>query len=308
MDKKTVFLQTPPAGWHSRMGTLATDLHVQGRGLHTGRKAAIRITPPSMAEPFEGIVFKRKKGNETLARAAVLPHLWKESLLCSSLALDNGMAVMTVEHLLAALLMCEIDAAVVEIDAEEVPFLDASAAKWVKLITACGRVDLPRPKRFVKVLKEFSIRFEKARYHIAPADAYVLHGDTHERDLKRMRLRTTLTPEVFARELAAARSFGHVRRVFPALLANVFMKQPLLRGVFHAPGALIANGRVVGGMRLPNEMVRHRMLDFIGDFAFLGAPVLGFLEVRKPSHKWNHRFLQAFLAEKDSWCWASVAE
>lgn len=304
MESNSSLLSETPQGWQPCMGTLANEAHVRGRGLHTGRAVNVRILP-GKNDPFEGIVFQRTRGKRVVARMRVSPEQWREHPLCSSLHLGGNMVARTVEHLLAALLMCEIDTAVIEMDAEEVPFLDASALEWTRLLRDCGRAALPRPKRFLKVLEPFSIKFAKARYRIAPADSCIIHGVTHEHDLERMEWHAAVTPETFRTELAAARSFGHARRIVPGLLANIFTKEPLLRGVFHAPGAVICNGKVVGGMRLPDEMVRHRVLDFIGDCAFLGAPILGTMLAHKPSHKWNHTFLNTFLDVKSAWCWAS---
>lgn len=292
---------TSPLGWSTHSATLATELHVSGYGMHTGRKVNVRILPWSEFNGLNGIIFRRINWHGTLAEAYVSPERWQRSPLCSSLVLHDKVIVRTVEHLLAALLMCEIDCALVELDAEEVPILDAGAAQWVERIRSCGRAELAAPKSFIKIQKNFSTAIQKARYTFSPNPGFHIRGITHEYDFPRMQWQATLTPQVFATEMAPARSFGHLRRALPAFLLGLISRQPVLQGIRHTPGAIIFNKQVIGGSLFPDEFVRHRLLDFIGDFAFLGAPLVGEFLVHKPSHNWNHCCLKELLAAKESW-------
>lgn len=307
MHEHACLLPATPPGWHARLGTLANALCVRGRGLHTARAVTLRVLPVPVDAPFQGVVFRRVRKGRLVAQARVTPEGWHEALMCSSLHLGGGVIARTVEHLLAALLMCEIDSAVIEMDGEEVPFLDACAQEWIHRIRACGRVELPLPKRFIQVVQACSFKIGKARYHVKPAAQCVLHGVAREPDLQPMEWRGSVNPAVFAQELAGARSFGHLRRLIPALLASLFMREPVVRGALFSNAALICNHRVLGGMRMPDEMARHRLLDFVGDLAFAGMPILGELRAAKPSHARNHAFLKQFLAAKDAWRQVVVA-
>ncbi|MEA3128500.1 MAG: UDP-3-O-[3-hydroxymyristoyl] N-acetylglucosamine deacetylase, partial [Paraburkholderia sp.] len=101
-----------PAGWSHREGTLARPLALSGHGLHTGRRVNVRILPVGTDGP-RGIVFRRMQGADVLAELAVSPALRRGQPLCTMLESADGVRVRTVEHLLASLLTCEIDRAIV---------------------------------------------------------------------------------------------------------------------------------------------------------------------------------------------------
>ncbi len=296
-----------PAGWSPQRGTLARELRLSGRGLHTGHKANIRILPIPPGAPPQGIVFRRMQGGEIRAELPVRPDVWREYPLCSTLEEKSGARVKTVEHLLAALLMCEIDETVVELDAEEVPFLDGGALAWIKALQGCGRLVLPRPKRFIKILEKFEISAGKdGHYVLEPAQACFVDVSMQERGFAPMRWEGEMTPEVFAREIAPARSFGNIKWAIPALIGGFLTGKPLIRGARPSNVAALLAGRVLGGMRLPDELARHRVLDLLGDFALAGVPILGRINAARPNHYRNHKVISRLLASSKSWVWAEA--
>lgn len=279
---------------------------MEGRGLHTGRKVHLRILPSHGGEESRGIVFRRVRGHECLSEAHTRYSLWRKQPLCSTLQGSNGMLFRTVEHILAALLMREIDHAVVEMDAEEVPILDGGAAEWIQAIDACGREDLTVPKRFIRITKPFEYTFgEISVYRIEPARSYEADVTGLERGFTPMRWAGTLTPDSFVAEIAPARSHGHLLAAVPAILGGYLWGKPILRGARISSVAAIFNKRVIGGMTVPDEFVRHRVLDMVGDFAIAGAPLLGKVTVRRPSHRRNQKFMRTLLNDKGCWEWAS---
>ena len=298
---------SPPAGWRRRRATPARELRIHGRGLHTGRAATVRILPVDAQAAGQGIVFRRIEEGRVLAEAPVSPDVWRKELFCSTLQVQNDLKVRTVEHLLAALLLCQIDDAIVELDAEEIPFLDGAATAWVEAIKACGRTHLPKPKRFIRVLRPFRKIFHgspESRYVIGPANDYRLVCTVDEAGFPRSRWTGRLTPARFAKAIAPARSYGHLKWVLPALLAGCLRHIPVLRGA--RPGTLIGlvAGHAIGGLRFPNEFARHRVLDLIGDFALAGAPLLARVKAVNPTHYSNVRFIKALLARPHLWEWA----
>lgn len=297
-----------PAGWSARLGTLAAELRLSGRGLHTGRRVNVRVLPVGPEAQRQGIVFRRLHNGRVLGEVAVSPGAWRKQPLCSMLQSQDGLKVRTVEHLLASLLMCEIDAATVELDAEEVPILDGSAARWVQAIAACGRVELPGAKRFLKVVRPFQMRFSKAcKYAILPAPQCHLTTRIRPEGFPVIKWLGTLTPRTFAAEVAPARSYGFAKLALPAIVAGYLTGRPILRGVLHAPLAVIMNRRVLGGSLFPNEFARHRALDLIGDFALAGAPLLARIQASRTSHSDNHCVIQALLEARDAWVWAEFS-
>ncbi|TAM05484.1 MAG: UDP-3-O-acyl N-acetylglycosamine deacetylase [Paraburkholderia sp.] len=301
-----------PPGWRTHEGTLARELTLDGHGLHTGRRVRARLLPsdPARGDP-RGIVFRRVHAGRTLTTLAVSPKLRRAQPLCTMLRDADGIGVRTVEHLLAALLAGEIDHALVEVDAEEIPILDGSAAPWVEAIRTCGRIGLAAPKRFIRVLRPIVVRDgEGAGLHemrIEPARCYELDVQNDLRGFGEMRWQGALTPGQFADEIAPSRSYGRVKWAVPAIVAGYLRGVPILRGARPSCTASIVGARVLGGMRMPDEFVRHRVLDLVGDLALAGAPLLARVTARRPSHEMNFRLIDALLSTPDAWEWAEFA-
>lgn len=303
-----------PEGWSAHEGTLARPLDIEGHGLHTGRRVRVRIVPSgpqqggAQAEASRGIVFRRLRAGRVLAEVPVDPALRRGQPLCTMLQTEGGIAVRTVEHLLASLLACEIDHATVELDAEEVPILDGSALPWVDAIRACGRVALPGAKRFIRVLRTVSVvdgtGANERRLSVEPADRYEISVHNDLRGFGELDWDGAVTPAIFAGEIAPSRSYGHVKWAVPAIVAGYLRGVPILRGARPSCTAAIIGSRVIGGLRLPEEFVRHRVLDLVGDLAMAGAPLLGRVTAVRPSHEMNYRLLAALLSDRNAWEWA----
>jgi UDP-3-O-[3-hydroxymyristoyl] N-acetylglucosamine deacetylase len=298
---------TLPAGWQASEGTLARPLELSGRGLHTGRRVNVRILPAER----DGIVFRRVHDGRELGTVAANPALRQGQPLCTMLRANDGLGVRTVEHLLASLLVCEIDHATVELDAEEVPILDGSAQPWIDAIKACGRSSLAQPKRFLRVLKSVGVAdgegAARRAMRVEPAEHYAL--SVHNNDLKGfgdMEWHGTLTPQAFAEEIASSRSYGQIKWAVPAIVVGYLRGWPILRGARLSCTAAIVGKRVVGGLRQPDEFVRHRVLDLVGDLALAGTPLLGHVTARRPTHEMNYRLLAALLGTPGAYEWVEA--
>ncbi|AIO65920.1 UDP-3-O-acyl N-acetylglycosamine deacetylase [Burkholderia oklahomensis] len=297
-----------PAGWQAREGTLARELALSGHGLHTGRRVRVRILPADGRARARGVAFRRMQDGRELATLAADPALRRAQPLCTMLRNADGVGVRTVEHLLASLLACEIDHATVELDAEEVPILDGSARPWVDALRACGRAALPAPKRFIRVLRPVVATegdgAARREMRIEPAARYELSVRNDLKGFGDMHWRGVLTPAVFAAEIAPSRSYGRVKWAIPAIVGGYLRGVPILRGARPSCTASIVGSRVVGGLRQPDEFVRHRVLDLIGDLALAGAPLLGRVSAFRPSHEMNFRLVEKLLSTQGAWEWA----
>ncbi|MDR5757598.1 UDP-3-O-acyl N-acetylglycosamine deacetylase [Caballeronia sp. LZ035] len=302
-----------PAGWQREQGTLARELEIEGRGLHTGRRVKVRIVPvdPAVRGARAGIWFERSRGGRKLAAVPVDPSLRHGQPLCTMLRSSDGTGIRTVEHLLASLLTQEIDHATVHLDAEEVPILDGSATPWCDALRDAGRAPLAHGKRFVRVLKAVTVEQadgkEVRRMCIEPSDRYELDVRTDLRGFPDLRWQGTVTPAAFASEIAPSRSYGRLKWAVLAIAAGIVTGKPILRGARPSSTATIVGNSVMGGLRMPDEFVRHRALDLIGDLAMAGAPILGRVTAWRPSHEMNYRLLAALLADRDAWELAEVA-
>lgn len=294
-----------PAGWQASQGTLARELVLAGHGLHTGRRVNVRIHPASVGQ---GILFRRMQSGRLLAELPASPQLRVAQPLCTALQARDGVRVRTVEHLMAALLACEIDHATVELDAEEVPILDGSALPWMQRIQDCGRAALPVPKRFLRVLRRITVEDDgMRRLVVEPAPRYEMHVVNDLKGFGELSWEGAIDPARFASEIAPSRSYGRLKWAVPAILFGYLRGAPILRGARPSCTATIVGKSVIGGMRLPEEFVRHRVLDLVGDLALLGTPLLAKVTALRPSHEMNHRLSSALLAQPDAWEWVQPA-
>lgn len=277
--------------------TLGRPFTVTGRGLHTNGRVRVTVSP---APPGCGVVFMRTD------RDTQAPADWRRRVsqpLCTALRCEDGVSlVRTVEHLLSALSALEVDNARVELDAEELPIFDGSASAWCEAVAAAGRVEQPdAPRTYLRVLAPVEVVDGGRRLAVSPAERLEVDGALRLSHFPPMRWAGAVTPQSYVRELAPARSFGRVKWALPAKLWSHVTGRPLLRGATPRTVAAVVGGRVIGGMRFPDEFVRHRLLDLVGDLALLGAPVLGRLAGRDIGHELNHALAAKLMATPAAW-------
>ena len=275
--------------------TLAGEFTCVGRGLHSGYRAGMRLRP---APPGTGIRFLRM---DVGAGERVVTAHWRnavESELCTVIANEHGVTVRTVEHLLAALRGCEIDNALVELDGPEVPIMDGSAAPFVSLLRRIGAARQPAARRAL-FIRQPVVASDGDRYAMLlphPRAQITVEIDFPSPVIGRQRYSMTLDPETFTREIAPARTFGFAHELH-ALHARGLAAGGSLRSAI-----LVDKQRVVNeeGLRFPDEFVRHKLLDCVGDLSLLGLPVIGHLVTYKPGHQLCHQLLRAVHAAADA--------
>jgi UDP-3-O-[3-hydroxymyristoyl] N-acetylglucosamine deacetylase len=274
--------------------TLAGELTCVGRGLHSGQQVGMRLRP---APPASGIRFLRM--DVDAGQRVVLAH-WRNvvvSELCTEIANEHGVTVRTVEHLLAALRGCEIDNAIIELDSAEVPIMDGSAAPFVSLLRRIGTLRQPAA-RYALLVRRPVVVSDGDRYAALlpdPQARVTVEIDFPSPVIGRQRYSLALDPDAFAREIAPARTFGFAHEL-QALRARGLAAGGSLRSAI-----LVGEQRVVNeeGLRFPDEFVRHKLLDCVGDLSLLGVPVIGHLVAYKPGHRLCHRLLSALYATAD---------
>ncbi len=268
------------------------EVRFEGRGLHTGRPVMTRILP---ASPNSGIVFVRtdQDGRAVPARQEYL----EASRLSTSLS-RNGIRVATVEHLLAALWALGVDNARVEVDGPEVPILDGSAAPFAE---ALGEVGLKRqnaPRRFLTMLQPISVAEGEKRLAIFPANdltaAYAIDFSHPVIGYQEKAFR--LSPHAFAEELAPARTFCLVQDV------EAMRRQGLALGGSLSNAVVVGDDGILNGpLRFPDEFVRHKLLDLIGDLALLGHPLRGHVVGFKGGHRLHAALVGKILSNRHAW-------
>lgn len=278
--------------------TLGSAFEQSGHGLHTGRAVTVRVCP---ATAEHGIVFRRTLPD---GRMVDVPADWRFRVrqpLCTALRSDGDICVRTVEHLMAALSAMQIDNALVCLDAEELPIFDGSAVPWCEGIRAAGWCVLDAPRQFIDVLRSVEVRTGHRSLRIEPYPKLHISAYLALRHFGPMTWDGTIDPVMFCADVAPARSFGRFSRAMLGRIYGVATQKPFLQGVGPTSAALLIRDRVIGGMRLPGEPVRHRVLDLIGDLSLAGHPLRGRIIARHTGHELNHALVAALMSQPDTW-------
>lgn len=275
--------------------TLKGPVTLNGVGVHSGNPAEITLRP---APANHGIAFLRTgmpSGNDRLIKAH---HACVSATeLCTVIGDVESGAVATIEHLMSALFGLGVDNALVEIDGPEMPILDGSALPFVKAIDEVGVTGCGAPRRWIKVLRPVRIENGKAFAELRPIDRGFrldVEIDFENPVIGRSRKAMDLSPAAYRREIAGARTFGMMKDV-----------QRYWKAGF-ALGASLENTVAVGetdvvnpeGLRFPDEFVRHKILDAVGDLALAGLPIQGAYRSYCGGHRMNVGVLDALFADR----------
>jgi UDP-3-O-[3-hydroxymyristoyl] N-acetylglucosamine deacetylase len=283
----------PPSGF-VRQKTLKNTIRCRGTALHTGDRVAMAFHP---APADSGIVFRRSDRESAALRAN-----WRrvrESLLCTTIDDGDGLEVATIEHVMAALAGCEIDNVVIELDGPEAPVMDGSAAEFVFLIECAGIVELDAPRRAIKIVKPIRVGDGAKSAALLPGAGMSidLTIDFAANAIKRQTLHWDFDPESFRDDIATARTFGFLEDV------NALRTAGLVRGGSLENAIVIGEGRVLNrdGLRFPDEFVRHKVLDALGDLYLAGAPLIGHFTGFRSGHGINRQLLEALFANRSAY-------
>ena len=288
-----------------RQTTLKDHVTIAGIGVHSGAPANLTLHP---AEANTGIVFLRSGAEGRADRELQANYRSVTATEFATVLGDhNGPAVSTTEHVLAALHGCGVDNAVVEVDGPEVPIMDGSAAPFVAAIDQAGIVVLAEQRRYIQVLKTVRVGKGESHGELRPH----LRGLRIETEIEfdhpmigRQAVAMEIEPDTFRRDLARARTFGFMRDVSKLWSAGYALGASLDNTV------VVAEDRVLNaeGIRFPDEFVRHKAVDAIGDLALAGAPIIGAYRSVRGGHKLNHAVLSALMADRSAWAYVEMPE
>jgi UDP-3-O-[3-hydroxymyristoyl] N-acetylglucosamine deacetylase len=280
--------------------TIRQSIACTGTGLHTGTKVKLALHP---APADHGIVFRRTDR----AAAAEVPARWDsvaDTRMCTTLANDAGTAVGTVEHLLAALAGYSVDNCLVEIDGPEVPIMDGSAEPFAFLLECVGLVDQDAPRRAIEILRVVRSGDDRHYATLGPSSTTALSFeiDFENAVVARQRLSLDLRDGTFRNELARARTFGFAHEV------EQLRRMGLARGGSLDNAVVIAEDRILNreGLRFPDEFVRHKIVDALGDLYLAGGPLMGRFHGHRAGHALNNQLLRKLFADKANWRWTTI--
>lgn len=272
--------------------TIRSAIGCRGVGLHSGRRVFMTLHPAPLGH---GIVFRRSDlGIDIPAR-----HDWVAGTqLCTALTHPEypEATVGTIEHLMAALAGCGVDNVLAEIDGPELPILDGSAAPLVFLLDCAGIVEQEADRPTIEILRPVRVEKGPAFAELRPGAFgfdMALSIEFDDTPIGRQALSLRLTPDSFRRDLASARTFTRASDVERLKAAG------LAQGGSLANAVVVDRARVLNpaGLRMPDEFVRHKLLDVVGDMALAGAAFRGRFVGHRSGHALNNQLLRALFAD-----------
>jgi UDP-3-O-[3-hydroxymyristoyl] N-acetylglucosamine deacetylase len=272
--------------------TVRSAVECSGVGLHSGAPVSMRILP---ASPGTGIVFRRvdldgfeiEAVSRNVARVSYATSLMKK-----------GVFISTTEHLLSAFVGLGVDNAIVELDNLELPILDGSALPFVQMIQKVGLRRQRRPRKYLKILREMEMRESNKFIAVHPAESYAVSYSINFPHplIGKETLQVELSNGSYLRNIAAARTFGS--REDEKAMRNM----GLIRGASRENCIVLTrNGLENGPLRFPDEFVRHKILDLVGDLALLGKRILGKIVADRAGHAMHTELVSRILRDKTLW-------
>jgi len=275
--------------------TINKSINFKGTGLHLGKKVNIILEP---ADANTGIIFKRidlKNNNEIKANYTNV----SSAKLCTKIENDHGVSVSTIEHLMAALYICNVDNLVVKIDGGEVPIMDGSSIEFVEKIKEIGLRTLEKNRQFIKINKRVELKLDDKSISIEPStDSFkvaftlsyennpLIKSQTNCIDFKNKNLENIYSARTFClyEDIEKVKSLG------------------LAKGGNLDNAVVIKGDKVLNkkGLRSKNEFVNHKILDLAGDFMLAGMRVIGSVSCMHGGHLLTNDFLKKLLSDKNN--------
>ncbi len=275
-----------------RKKTIKKVCEITGVGIHSGQNVNLTLCPSDAGY----IEFIRTDLENTVIK--IDPRKIETNF--STTLRDKDQTIQTIEHLLAVLYVLGIDSLSIKLNGNEIPILDGSAEPFVRLIQEGGTRELSEEKKKITVLKSFHIQEEDGDASIAvepAADCHISYIIEYDHPvLKRQEIDLSINSDVFIKEIAPARTFGFLKDV-PAIRSQGFALGGSLEN------ALVLDEKEVinGPLRFPDEFVRHKVLDFLGDLSLLGCSVTGHFKAYKAGHFLHHKLVLFILDHPEYW-------
>lgn len=277
-----------------RQRTVRDDISCTGIGLHSGKKVKLTIKP---APPDSGIRFIRKDISAHRYIRAYFDNVVDTNM--STTIGNNGFKISTIEHLMAAFFGLGIDNARVEIDGPEVPIMDGSSAPFVFLIKSVGIREQRKSKEFIVIKKTMKVEEGNRSIRVTPSKELKIGFtiDFQHPMLRNQRYELCFSGGDFIDEISRARTFGFLKDI------QILREAGLAMGGSLDNAIVIDDFRILNddGLRYKDEFVRHKILDFIGDLATIGAPVIGKFEIMKSGHSLNRAMIKELARNKKCW-------
>ncbi len=270
--------------------TIQKEIFLTGQGIHTGKKVDMLLKPSLSG----GIIFRRADLDNFEFK--VSPQKAKANY--STLLVHNSHEIRTVEHLLATLYIFGIDNLIIELNGEEIPIMDGSAAPFVEAILKAGIKLLPSKKKAIRITKPFIINENENYIAFYPDNEFkISYSIEFDHPLIQYQdLSFVINLKNFVTEIAPARTFGFLKDVEKLHALGL-----ALGGSYDNALVLDENSLVNGTLRYQDEFVRHKILDLIGDLALLGYPLIGHFKAYRAGHSLHLKVVNFLLNSQEFW-------
>ena len=273
-----------------------------GVGVHTGAYTRVAVRP---APTNSGIVFVRTDLTDRDNRVPATGEAVTKTQLGTVIENAAGVSVSTIEHLMAALVMLGVDNAIVELDGPEMPIMDGSSLPFVQILDRAGRRQQDALRTYIEILEPIEFIDGDKRASLTQSDQFEVAFEIRfpSAAIGRQAVDLVMDEQAFRDELADCRTFGFLHEV------EYLRSIGLARGGSMENAVVIEGDRILNpeGLRRPDEFVRHKALDAIGDLYVLGAPILGRFEGVLAGHGLNNQLVRALLAAPQSWRYRTLA-
>lgn len=276
--------------------TLAAPIVFVGIGLHSGERATMRLLPAGVGE---GVTLIRRDLPIDEQRFTLEWRSVKGSTLCTAIGNAHGRQVATIEHLLSALMALRIDNVAIELDGPEIPIMDGSALPFVEALDNAGTRELDASRAVIVLRRPVRLQQGASWAELLPENGQrvTVTIDFDSQAIGTQTMSLDVTPSVYRREIAPARTFGFAEQL------DHLRRHGLVQGGSIKNAVLVRNGRVanVEGLRFRDEFVRHKVLDVIGDLSLAGAPIIGHYRGHRPGHQLNTDLLTLLMEDTSAW-------
>ncbi|HEX8289756.1 MAG TPA: UDP-3-O-acyl-N-acetylglucosamine deacetylase [Pyrinomonadaceae bacterium] len=273
--------------------TISRPIKISGIGLHTGAEVNLELRP---APENTGYIFVRTDLDnfEIPASVEYISHCSYATTL-----MRKGVVLSTCEHLLSALRGFGVDNCFIYLDNIEIPILDGSSEMFLELFERAGVVEQNAPRRFLKITKKVDYEQGDRKMSIEPSDIYEIECaiDFPHPLINHQTYNFELKNGSFGREIASARTFGFTTEIEMLRKANLALGGSLDNAIVLTPEGMLNEKP----LRFPDEFVRHKILDIIGDFALLGMPFLGKIQAEKSGHAVHASLMSKLLKTETAW-------
>ncbi|MGN1394713.1 MAG: UDP-3-O-acyl-N-acetylglucosamine deacetylase [Succinivibrionaceae bacterium] len=275
--------------------TIKQEVHASGIGLHSGKKVNMVFKP---AKANTGVVYVRTDLNPRVYMKASADMV-RDTELCTAIVNDRGDRISTIEHLSAALSAMGIDNIYIEVDAPELPVMDGSAQPFMYLLEEAGIEILPVTKKFIKIKKVVRVELDDKWAELRPSLGNGFLVDLQidfnhpAMNKKLQKFSFNFTGKSFFRDVSRARTFCFMKDVEFMHAHNLALGGSLDNAVVLDDYSVINPE----GLRYPNEFVKHKMLDAIGDLYMSAKSMIGEFHAYKTGHHLNNMLLRALLAD-----------